>query len=255
MTASIFASPPMPRVVVRPALATLLLHGLMLYLLTVNLSCSERATVQVKPAPQVIHAQLVEASALRPQPAPAPAQVKPPPAPPPKPAVQPAPQPAPKAAPEPAPQPAPPAKPEPAPKAEPEAQSQRMTAAELAALAWAELNQTLAAEEQARAAATAGEMAASFANLIQKTVIGYWSRPPSARNGMEVLLQIQLIPTGEVVSVQVLESSGNAAFDRSAINAVDKAGAFPELRKLPAAEFEKSFRRFRLLFRPEDLRY
>ena len=82
--------------------------------------------------------------------------------------------------------------------------------------------------------------------LIQQTVVNYWSRPPSARNGMEALLSIQLIPTGEVVSVSVLKSSGNGAFDRSAINAVEKAGSFPELKNLPPREFERTFRRFRL---------
>jgi TonB family protein len=53
----------------------------------------------------------------------------------------------------------------------------------------------------------------------------------------------------------VLNSSGSAAFDRSAVNAVEKAGEFPQLQNLPPREFEKTFRRFRLLFRPEDLRY
>ena len=72
---------------------------------------------------------------------------------------------------------------------------------------------------------------------------------------MEALLQVQLIPTGEVVSVSVLKSSGDSAFDRSAVNAVEKAGSFPELQKLPSREFERQFRRLRLLFRPEDLRY
>ena len=72
---------------------------------------------------------------------------------------------------------------------------------------------------------------------------------------MEAELALQLIPTGEVVSVTVIRSSGNPAFDRSAINAVEKAGEFPELRQLPPGEFEKTFRRFRLLFKPEDLRY
>ncbi len=83
----------------------------------------------------------------------------------------------------------------------------------------------------------------------------YWSRPPSARNGMEALLSLQLVPSGDVVSVSLVRSSGSAAFDRSAINAVEKAGSFPELARLPRAEFERSFRRFSLLFRPEDLRY
>jgi len=91
--------------------------------------------------------------------------------------------------------------------------------------------------------------------LNQQTVVNYWSRPPSARNGMECELSVQLVPTGEVVSVTLIRSSGNSAFDSSAINAVKKAGAFPELQKLPSAEFEKNFRRLNLIFNPEDLRY
>jgi TolA protein len=102
---------------------------------------------------------------------------------------------------------------------------------------------------------TAEQMAASYAALIRDTVTGYWSRPPSARNGMQAVLELRLVPTGEIVSVSVLESSGSSAFDRSALNAVEKAGSFPELKNLPAREFEQNFRRFRLLFRPEDLRY
>jgi len=58
-----------------------------------------------------------------------------------------------------------------------------------------------------------------------------------------------------VVGVTVIRSSGNAAFDSSAVNAVRKAGAFPELQQLPSAEFEKNFRSFKMLFKPEDLRY
>jgi colicin import membrane protein len=124
----------------------------------------------------------------------------------------------------------------------------------LAAIARDELS-TVVSREEAEATATASEMSASFQGLIKQTVENSWSRPPSARNGMEVELAIQLIPTGEVVSVNVIRSSGNAAFDNSAINAVKKAAAFPELQKLPNGEFEKTFRRFRLLFKPEDLRY
>ena len=98
-------------------------------------------------------------------------------------------------------------------------------------------------------------MSASYAASIRDTVESYWSAPPSARNGMQALLAIQLVPTGELVSVSVLRSSGSAAFDRSALNAVEKAAAFPELRNLPRREFERRFRRFQLLFRPETLRY
>ena len=49
----------------------------------------------------------------------------------------------------------------------------------------------------------------------------------------------------------ILESSGNAAFDRSAENAVRKVTRFdvPRDNRL----FEKHFRSFTLLFKPEDL--
>ena len=113
----------------------------------------------------------------------------------------------------------------------------------------------LAAEEQAFQAKKEKNISISHAVAIQRKVITYWSRPPSARNGMECVIAIQLVPTGEVVASSLLKSSGNKAFDLSALNAVKKAGNFPEIKNLSSAEFERNFRRFRLLFRPEDLRY
>lgn len=258
MSNSIHAKVVAPRIILRPALATLVLHGLMLYLLTVNWSASsERDVVKVKPAPQVINARLVDASEFRPQPKPKPKpKAKSRPGPKAKassrPVAKPKPKPVAKARSEPKTQP----KPQPKQQAKPEPRPEpRITPEELAAVARADLARAVEQETALEATATAGEMAASYAALIQQTVVNYWSRPPSARNGMEALLAIQLIPTGEVVSVSVLKSSGNTAFDRSAINAVEKAGSFPELQSLPSREFEKTFRRFRLLFRPEDLRY
>jgi colicin import membrane protein len=94
----------------------------------------------------------------------------------------------------------------------------------------------------------------SYAAIIEHAVISNWSRPASARNGMEVLLEIQLIPNGTVVQVNLLKSSGNDAFDRSAIAAVKKAERFPDLAKLDLPTFEKYFRRFNMRFKPEDLR-
>jgi len=258
---SIYAKPVVPRIVVRPALASVLLHALILVAVTVNWTDSTREVIRVKPAPKVINARLVDASEFRPKPAPKPvAKPKPAAKPKPKPAVKPAPKPAPKpAAAKPAPKPAPkPAAAKPAPKPAPAPvapQQPRLTQEELAAITRADLARAAAEEAEELAAATAQEMSATYAALIQQTVINYWSRPPSARNGMEALLSIQLIPTGEVVSVSIVKSSGNSAFDSSAVNAVKKAGSFPELQNLPSGEFERTFRRFSLLFRPEDLRY
>jgi colicin import membrane protein len=254
---SIYAKPVAPRIVVRPALASVLLHGLILAMVTVNwFDDASREVIKVKPAPKVINARLVDVSEFRPTPKPKAVAPKPAAKPKPKPAPKPAPKAAPpKPAAKPKPKPAP-AKPAPAPapaKVEPE--PKQLTQAELAALTRADLARAVQQEAQEQAVATAQEMSASYTALIQQTVINYWSRPPSARNGMEAELSIQLIPTGEVVSVTVVRSSGNSAFDRSAVNAVEKAGNFPELQNLPSGEFERTFRRFNLVFRPEDLRY
>ena len=248
MSTSVYAKPVIPRIILRPVLATVVLHGLIIYLLTVNWTSTEREITRAKPVPQVINSRLVDVSEFKPTPKPPAAKPKPK-----TPVVaKPKPKPKPKVEPKPTPKPQPKVVPKPAPKAEPQPKP-RISPSELAAIARAELSELL--EQEAQATATADEMAASFIGLIQQTVIRYWSRPPSARNGMETELAIQLIPTGDVVSVTVIRSSGNTAFDRSAINAVEKAGAFPELQQLPNAEFEKQFRRFRLLFKPEDLRY
>jgi colicin import membrane protein len=93
------------------------------------------------------------------------------------------------------------------------------------------------------------------AALMQARITQNWRRPPSARNGMEVLLEISLVPTGDVVGISVLSSSGSIAFDRSAIAAVERVAQFSEVAVLPISDFERYFRRFPLRFKPEDLRY
>jgi colicin import membrane protein len=71
---------------------------------------------------------------------------------------------------------------------------------------------------------------------------------------MQVTLQIDLVPTGAVVAVNVVSSSGNDAFDRSAVAAVYQTERFDELKQLESRVFERYYRRFSLLFNPGDLR-
>ncbi len=222
----------------RPAAASVCLHVLLLVALTMNWASREQLVVQPKVLPRHIEARLIIAADLKPKPK-KPAPVKPKPA-------QPKPVPV-------KPKPVEQAKPAPAkPRSEPEP---TLTAAERAALARAELPLALQVEDDLLEQASDEDVAQSYIALISRTVQENWSRPPSARNGMEAELVIQLIPTGEVVSVRVVRSSGLPAFDRSAVNAVQKADRFPELQQLPTRIFENSFRQFRLLFKPEDLRF
>jgi len=101
------------------------------------------------------------------------------------------------------------------------------------------------------ASADAQAVAQSYRYGIYQKVVANWSRPPSARNGMEARLQVELVPTGDVVAVMLIESSGSSSFDRSAENAVKKADRFEVPKE--SAIFEQYFRRFTLLFKPEDL--
>jgi TonB family protein len=233
-----------------PLLLALVLHAFAALGLYGNWNPPQQEVRLIKP--QIVQSQLIvlEAAASLPKPAPQPT---------PQPA-QPKPQPPPaKPKPKPAPEPAQPAqtKPEP-PKPDPEAErrraEERARQERLAALAQASFMDALESEASALAdaGAAADEVAAqSYRMGIYQLVVANWSRPPSARNRMEAMLLVELVPTGDVVGVTVLESSGNAAFDRSAEAAVRQARRF-EVPREPEM-FERYFRRFTLLFRPEDL--
>jgi colicin import membrane protein len=93
----------------------------------------------------------------------------------------------------------------------------------------------------------------SYIAIIVQTITNRWSRPPSARNGMEVTVAMQLTPNGEVVDARVIKSSDDSAFDRSAIGAIKKIELFPEIKNMPNRVFEAEFRNLKLVFRPEDL--
>lgn len=81
----------------------------------------------------------------------------------------------------------------------------------------------------------------------------YWKRPPNARPDMEVLLSVQLAPTGEIQSSSILRGSGYAEFDRSALSALRRVGRFEHVADIPAPMFKRHFRQLRLKFRPDDL--
>jgi len=116
-----------------------------------------------------------------------------------------------------------------------------------------ERQQETADAAAAELASSEFEMVQSGTAIIQQAVQSVWSRPPSARNGMRAILQIRMLPTGELVDAVITESSGDPAFDRSAENAVYRAAPFRELQALPINVFNENFRTLSLIFQPEDL--
>ena len=109
------------------------------------------------------------------------------------------------------------------------------------------------ADAAAELATSEFEMVQSGTAIIQQAVQSVWSRPPSARNGMRAILQIRMLPTGELIDALITQSSGDPAFDRSAENAVYSAAPFRELQALPINVFNANFRSLSLIFQPEDL--
>jgi len=123
--------------------------------------------------------------------------------------------------------------------------------AALGELAQSSLEQSIDEEVQNLNDIENDEAAQSFRAAIYEQVRKNWSRPPSARNGMQALLLVELIPTGDVISVTLVESSGNSAFDQSAEQAIRQVRRFDVPTENSA--FEKYFRRFYFLFQPSDL--
>ena len=222
-----------------PALVAVLVHLLFVFALEGGWTT---ASPSITAQPQVVQASLVSLSKPKPKPKskPKPKAVEP------KPEPKPAPTPAPKVE-------APPPQPvveqlESAPEV-----SQEERLAELQRELMAGFEDLPDADEQLPNEEV--NEVQQVAGLMQARITQNWRRPPSARNGMEVLLIISLVPTGEVVGISVSSSSGSTAFDRSAIAAVERVARFPEVTVLSISDFERYFRRFPLRFKPEDLRY
>jgi TonB family protein len=225
-----------------PLAITLLLHGLVIAALVVR--WESPSTIEARIAkPVAIKATLVSAESVKPKPKP-------------KPKSKPKPKPKPKPQPKPIDTtPAVTSTPvDPPAKEVPKQQTSGQREEDIAAQALKEIESALASEQTTQEGSV-GSISDTVAAIIKQAVVGRWARPPSARNGMVAVLEIALVPTGDVVGVAVLRSSGDNAFDRSAINAVERAGRFPEVSQVERALFERDFRRFQLIFRPDDLRY
>ncbi|MGB1403415.1 MAG: energy transducer TonB [Porticoccaceae bacterium] len=117
-----------------------------------------------------------------------------------------------------------------------------------------ELEQALIKEQAQISAREDERVANSYLQLIRQRLADNWNRPPSARRDMETLIEIRLVPTGRIVGVNLLRSSGDIAFDRSVEQAAFKAEQFEELQQLEPRLFEKHFRTVKVAFSPQDLR-
>ena len=122
------------------------------------------------------------------------------------------------------------------------------------ALAKAEAAKQAKAEADA-AEATKNKLAAQASEsnqaklAIQKKVEHSWIRPATVNEGLKCTIKVKLMSDGTVISAEVISSSGDEIFDRSAENAVQKASPLPVPNDKEL--FTQEFRSFQFLFNPK----
>jgi colicin import membrane protein len=184
--------------------------------------------------PDVVEVELVRAT---PEPAPAPVAVPPAPTPEPPPAPAPEPKPAPpppkpdiaikeKEKPKP-----PPPKPVPAPtpRVDPFQEQLRREAEQLTQRKQAEsAAQELAQVKASQATASRNKAVADYLGRIRGKIRGNIVLPPDIKGNPEAVFEVTQLPTGEVISVRLKKSSGNAALDASVERAILKSSPLPK---------------------------
>lgn len=107
----------------------------------------------------------------------------------------------------------------------------------------------IASENAQRLQLAQGEFR-KYESIIKDKVKGSWVRPSGLPPKLQCKLEINAMPDGEVVNVKVVNSSGNEAFDQSAIAAVRKAVPLPFPQGEP--DVMNLFRHFTLEFIPDE---
>jgi len=100
--------------------------------------------------------------------------------------------------------------------------------------------------ERAQAAARTRALNEYIAR-IQVKVKSNWILPQDIQGNPEAIFDVVQLPTGEVLSIKLVKSSGNAAYDAAVERAILKSSPLP----LPASR-ELFSRELKLTFRPQD---
>jgi colicin import membrane protein len=97
--------------------------------------------------------------------------------------------------------------------------------------------------------ATQGAEAEQAKLAIMQKVKRNWMRPSSTTAGSKCTIRVKLLSDGTVMDAEVISSSGDEDFDRSAENAVNKASPLPVPKDKEL--FAREFRSFQFLFDPK----
>lgn len=91
----------------------------------------------------------------------------------------------------------------------------------------------------------------SCVKLIHSRICNTWNLPESTTKDLRVKLRVVFSTSGEVINALLVEGSGNAEFDESALKAINLASPFSALSKLDETTFVKYFSKVTFVFNPE----
>ena len=109
-----------------------------------------------------------------------------------------------------------------------------------------ELQQQLALEAERNAARDAG-LLDQYTRMLENKIKQHWDRPLSARPGIDCVVTVVQLPTGDVVSARVASCNGDEAVRRSIERAVMDASPLP--RPPNPALFERNLN---VSFQPDE---
>ena len=88
--------------------------------------------------------------------------------------------------------------------------------------------------------------------LIQERINSIWKKPSLINRTIQAEFIINLAPSGEILSFDLISSSGEKVFDDSALAALSKIYFITEVIGLERKYFERNFRSFNLVFKSKN---
>ena len=91
---------------------------------------------------------------------------------------------------------------------------------------------------------------AMYAQRIISTIEDAWMKPRNIPENLVANLRLKIRPSGRIIGVDLIKSSGNIRFDNSVLQAVRRVEVFNFFNSIPKILFEKEFQVISISFNP-----
>ena len=89
-----------------------------------------------------------------------------------------------------------------------------------------------------------------YAQRIISIIEDAWMKPRNIPENLVANLRLKIRPSGRIIGVDLIKSSGNIRFDNSALQAVRRVEVFNFFNSIPKTIFEKEFQVISISFNP-----